>query len=188
MGVAKIAFESVFVKEKKVRLVPVLVIDGASPSRLISLIRAGSWIHSPRLNSVAAAERVTTHGAPRPALYFQRVGVGGLGWGSLSLTFLHQGSSPHPYPSHPSPVPNPHSSPALRIFLKAAVAHFSRGRSPHRTASGVPASPPPRTRQRSLLFRALKRKCWKVKKCAQAHIHRAKKKAKHKRIRERGWS
>ena len=78
MGIAKVAFESVFVKEEKVRLVQVLVIDGASPSRLISLIRAGSWIHNPRLNSVAAAERVTTQGAPRPGLYFQRVGrVGG---------------------------------------------------------------------------------------------------------------
>ena len=78
LGIAKVAFESVFVKEEKVRLVQVLVIDGASPSRLISLIRAGSWIHNPRLNSVAAAERVTTQGAPRPGLYFQRVGrVGG---------------------------------------------------------------------------------------------------------------
>lgn len=84
MGVAKVSFESVFVKEEKVRLVQVLVIDGASPSRLISLIRAGSWIHNPSLNSVAAAERVTTQGAPRLGLYFQpvgRVGVGsGGGW------------------------------------------------------------------------------------------------------------
>lgn len=35
MGVAKVALESAFVKEEKVRLVQVLVIDGASPSRLI---------------------------------------------------------------------------------------------------------------------------------------------------------
>ncbi|XP_065761575.1 uncharacterized protein [Muntiacus reevesi] len=72
MGVAKVALESAFVKEEKVRLVQVLVIDGASPSRLISLIRAGSRIHNPRLNSVAAAERVTTQGAQRPGWYFQR--------------------------------------------------------------------------------------------------------------------
>lgn len=81
MGVAKVALESAFVKEEKVRLVQVLVIDGASPSRLISLIRAGSRIHNPRLNSVAAAERVTTQSAQRPGWYFQRVGRVGVGSG-----------------------------------------------------------------------------------------------------------
>lgn len=73
--------KALFVKEKKVRLVQVLVIDGAPPSRLIPLIRAGSWIHSRCLNSVAAAERVTTHGAPRPGLSLQRVGWVGVGRG-----------------------------------------------------------------------------------------------------------
>lgn len=82
MGVAKVAFEGVICKrKKKVRLVQVLVIDGAPPSRLIPLIRAGSWIHSRCLNSVAAAERVTTHGEPRPGLSLQRVGWVGVGRG-----------------------------------------------------------------------------------------------------------
>lgn len=83
MGVAKVAF----VKEEKVRLVQVLVIDGASPSRLISLIRAGSRIHNPRLNSVAAAERVTTQGVQRPGWYFQRVGVGRSGGWARGVSY-----------------------------------------------------------------------------------------------------
>lgn len=111
MGVAKVAFEGVFVKEKKVRLVQVFVIDGASPSRLISLIRAGSWIHNRRLNSVAAAERVTTQGAPRPALYFQRVGevgvgrVVGAGLGEPLINILTSGLLPAPLPFPPLPYP-----------------------------------------------------------------------------------
>ena len=106
MGVAKVALESAFVKEEKVRLVQVLVIDGASPSRLISLIRAGSRIHNPRLNSVAAAERVTTQGAQRPGWYFQRVGRVGAGLGESLINILTSGLLlPAPLLFPPLPCP-----------------------------------------------------------------------------------
>lgn len=131
-------------RKKKVRLVRVFVIDGASPSRLISLIRAGSWMRSPRLNSVAAAARVTTHGAPGPGLCFQRVGwmrvtEVGAGLGEPLINILTSGLLPAPLPcpalpgrGHPllsgPPLPSALKTPMPSCAARLGDRHLSRER------------------------------------------------------------
>lgn len=66
----------------------------------------------------------------------------GLGWGSLSLTFLHQGSSPHPWPTRGCRVPKPHSLPVLSFGPKPQPPTSTpAGALTAQRYSKVPASP-----------------------------------------------